>query len=153
MWDVFYLKPELPSAGVPNTHAARRKTLCGTLDYLPPEMVEGRDHDAAVDVWSLGVLCYEFLFGRPPFEAEGHSETYKRILKVDLQWPEHPQISAGAKDLIHKVCSALNISVGCDKHQERYSLTPVDCSQGLAVTSSSVMLPYTQQPHAWRSRK
>ena len=36
-----------------------RKTLCGTLDYLPPEMVEGHDHDSAVDVWSLGVLCYE----------------------------------------------------------------------------------------------
>ncbi|CAL5222807.1 g5226 [Coccomyxa viridis] len=88
------------SVHAPNS---RRKTLCGTLDYLPPEMVEGRDHDAAVDVWSLGVLCYEFLFGRPPFEAEGHSETYKRILKVDLQWPEHPQISAGAKDLIHKL--------------------------------------------------
>ena len=80
-----------------------RKTLCGTLDYLPPEMVEGRDHDAAVDVWSLGVLCYEFLFGAPPFEAEGHSDTYKRILKVDLQWPAQPAVSAGAKDLIHKV--------------------------------------------------
>ncbi len=65
-------------------------------------MVEGRDHDAAVDVWSLGVLCYEFLLGSPPFEAEGHSETYKRILKVDLQWPAQPAISAGAKDLIHK---------------------------------------------------
>ena len=38
---------------------SRRKTLCGTLDYLPPEMVEGHDHDSAVDVWSLGVLCYE----------------------------------------------------------------------------------------------
>ena len=92
---------------------ARRKTLCGTLDYLPPEMVEGRDHDAAVDVWSLGVLCYEFLLGRPPFEAEGHSETYKRILKVDLQWPEHPQISAGAKDLIHKVRPAHSSSFLC----------------------------------------
>ena len=59
-------------------------------------MVEGRDHDAAVDVWSLGVLCYEFLLGSPHFEAEGHSETYKRILKVDLQWPAQPAISAGA---------------------------------------------------------
>jgi len=84
---------------------AHRKTLCGTLDYLPPEMVEGRDHDAQVDVWSLGVLCYEFLFGNPPFEAEGHSETYKRILKVDLQWPDQRKISTGAKDLITKVCS------------------------------------------------
>ena len=43
---------------------SRRKTLCGTLDYLPPEMVEGAPHDASVDVWSLGVLCYEFLYGQ-----------------------------------------------------------------------------------------
>jgi len=67
------------SVHAPNS---RRQTLCGTLDYLPPEMVEGRDHDYAVDVWSLGVLAYEFLVGTPPFEAEGHSETYKRILRV-----------------------------------------------------------------------
>lgn len=88
------------SVHAPNS---RRKTLCGTLDYLPPEMVEGRDHDSRVDVWSLGVLCYEFLFGTPPFEALGHSETYKRILKVDLRFPNHRQISDGAKDLIRKL--------------------------------------------------
>ena len=51
---------------------SRRRTLCGTLDYLPPEMVEGREHDSAVDNWSLGVLAYEFLTGGPPFEAPGH---------------------------------------------------------------------------------
>lgn len=50
---------------------SRRRTLCGTLDYLPPEMVEGREHDAAVDNWSLGVLAFEFLTGAPPFEAPG----------------------------------------------------------------------------------
>ena len=87
-----------------------RKTLCGTLDYLPPEMVEGHDHDSNVDVWSLGVLCYEFLCGVPPFEAEGHSETYKRILKVDLKFPPKPRISDGAKDLIGKVCTRLAAS-------------------------------------------
>ncbi len=80
-----------------------RKTLCGTLDYLPPEMVEGADHDDKVDVWSLGVLCFEFLYGEPPFEAEGHSNTYKRILKVDLRFPATPEVSMGAKDLIRKV--------------------------------------------------
>lgn len=43
--------PPLPrSVHAPNS---RRKTLCGTLDYLPPEMVEGSYHDSAVDVWSL----------------------------------------------------------------------------------------------------
>lgn len=51
----------------------RRTTLCGTLDYLPPEMVEGRDHTEKVDHWALGVLAYEFLCGVPPFEdLKGH---------------------------------------------------------------------------------
>ena len=88
------------SVHAPNS---RRKTLCGTLDYLPPEMVQGLDHDSAVDVWSLGVLCYEFLFGQPPFEAEGHSNTYKRILRVDLKFPAEIPVSSGARDLIRKV--------------------------------------------------
>uniref|UniRef100_A0A9L0SYE5 non-specific serine/threonine protein kinase n=1 Tax=Equus caballus TaxID=9796 RepID=A0A9L0SYE5_HORSE len=59
--------------------SSRRTTLCGTLDYLPPEMIEGRMHDEKVDLWSLGVLCYEFLVGKPPFEASTYQETYKRI--------------------------------------------------------------------------
>ncbi|CAI0441411.1 unnamed protein product [Linum tenue] len=57
----------------------RRRTMCGTLDYLPPEMVESVEHDASVDIWSLGVLCYEFLYGVPPFEAMEHSDTYRRL--------------------------------------------------------------------------
>jgi serine/threonine protein kinase len=81
----------------------RRKTLCGTLDYLPPEMVEGQPHDANVDIWSLGVLAYEFLVGNPPFEAQSHTDTYKRIAKVDLKFPSH--VSASARDLISKVCA------------------------------------------------
>lgn len=75
--------------------------MCGTLDYLPPEMVEGKTHDENVDLWSLGVLCYEFLVGSPPFEAENHSETYARITKVDLRFPDF--VSSGARDLISKV--------------------------------------------------
>ena len=37
--------------------------MCGTLDYLPPEMVTGEMHDATVDMWCLGILLYEFLIG------------------------------------------------------------------------------------------
>lgn len=83
----------------------RRTTLCGTLDYLPPEMIEGKTHDEKVDLWSLGVLCYEFLAGKPPFETESYDETYKRIIRVDLRFP--PCISDGARDLISKVCCLL----------------------------------------------
>jgi aurora kinase A len=85
--------------------SSRRTTLCGTLDYLPPEMIEGRAHNEKVDLWSLGVLCYEFLVGKPPFEAEGHSETYKRIARVDLHFPNY--VSDGARDLISKLLRRL----------------------------------------------
>jgi aurora kinase len=80
----------------------RRTTLCGTLDYLPPEMIEGKDHSAHVDLWSLGVLCYEFLVGVPPFEdTSSYRATYKRIANVDLKVPDF--VSAEAKDLITSV--------------------------------------------------
>jgi serine/threonine protein kinase len=81
--------------------SSRRTTLCGTLDYLPPEMIENKDHDHAVDIWALGVLAYEFLCGHPPFEAEGHSETYRRIVKVDLQFPTW--VSPEARDFIGRL--------------------------------------------------
>ncbi|KAK9103514.1 hypothetical protein Sjap_020768 [Stephania japonica] len=82
---------------------SKRTTMCGTLDYLAPEMIEKKAHDYAVDNWTLGVLCYEFLYGAPPFEAENQSDTFKRIMKVDLGFPSTPQVSAEAKDLISKL--------------------------------------------------
>lgn len=81
----------------------RRKTLCGTKDYLPPEMVENQPHDEKIDLWSLGVLCYELLTGNAPFEesANGRDTTYKRIAKADFTIPDH--VSVDARDLISSV--------------------------------------------------
>ena len=58
------------------------------------QMVEGQPHDKKVDIWSLGVLAYEFLVGNPPFEAQGHSETYRRISKVRSQDMHYPSAAA-----------------------------------------------------------
>ncbi|XP_013793648.1 aurora kinase-like, partial [Limulus polyphemus] len=80
--------------------SSRRATMCGTLDYLPPEMIENKTYNEKVDLWSLGILCYEFLVGKPPFEMENVNDTYRRIIKVDLHFPNH--VSEGAKDLIRK---------------------------------------------------
>lgn len=79
----------------------RRKTMCGTLDYLPPEMVLKKHHDEKVDYWSVGVLCYEFLVGRPPFETKTQEDTYSRIVKVQYLFPSF--MSQGSKDLISKL--------------------------------------------------
>lgn len=82
--------------------AFRRKTMCGTLDYLPPEMVEGHSYDMSVDQWCLGVLCYEFLVGNPPFEAADTEKTYEKIKHLNIVFPKH--VAQKARNLISKVC-------------------------------------------------
>ena len=46
-------------------------------------------HDEKVDLWSLGVLTYNKLVGKPPFEAESNNKTYRRITRVDLKFQPH----------------------------------------------------------------
>ena len=117
---------------------SRRTTLCGTLDYLPPEMVEGREHDNSADIWSLGVLTYEFLVGNPPFEAEDHKTTYKRIARVDLQFPGN--VCSGAQDLIRKY--------GCMLICEDVLFTLVRCR--LLVKDQKARLKLSELPkHPW----
>uniref|UniRef100_A0A8D0G578 non-specific serine/threonine protein kinase n=1 Tax=Sphenodon punctatus TaxID=8508 RepID=A0A8D0G578_SPHPU len=79
----------------------RRTTLCGTTDYLAPEMIDGRPHDENVDVWCVGVLCYECLVGSAPFDAPTRLETFRRIKEVRLVFPVW--VPDGAKDLISKI--------------------------------------------------
>lgn len=45
-----------------------RKTFCGTLDYVSPEVSNGKAYDNKIDCWSVGVLAYELMTGFPPFE-------------------------------------------------------------------------------------
>ncbi|RCV40746.1 hypothetical protein SETIT_9G079600v2 [Setaria italica] len=83
---------------------AKRHTLCGTIDYLAPEMIDKKAHDHAVDNWTLGILCYEFLYGSPPFEADKQADTFRsKIVRVDLTFPSTPSVSSEAKDLISKL--------------------------------------------------
>ncbi|KAL0637071.1 spindle assembly checkpoint kinase [Maublancomyces gigas] len=86
------------SVHAPNS---RRTTMCGTLDYLPPEMLNGSNfHNEKVDLWSLGVLTYEFLVGAAPFE-DNPVETQRRIVKADMKVPDF--VSPEAADLIRKL--------------------------------------------------
>lgn len=82
----------------------RRKTMCGTLDYLPPEMIKPGTSDnfynEKVDLWSLGVLTYEFLVGEAPFE-DTPVMTQRRIARADMSIP--PWVSKEATDLIKRV--------------------------------------------------
>lgn len=58
---------------------SNRTTICGTMDYLSPEMVNGEPHTKTVDVWSLGVLMFELLTGSAPFhDASKLQFSYKK---------------------------------------------------------------------------
>ncbi|KAI7879890.1 Pkinase-domain-containing protein [Lichtheimia hyalospora FSU 10163] len=73
-------------------------TVCGTPDYFAPEIIKSKGYSKAVDWWSLGVLIYEMLVGRPPFEDKHPIELYQKILECRVPWPE--DISPEAKDLL-----------------------------------------------------
>lgn len=86
----------------------RRNTMCGTLDYLPPEMIKnghgGNFYSEKVDLWSLGVLTYEFLVGEAPFE-DTQAMTQRKIVRGDYTIPNF--VSREAKDLIKRVRTVL----------------------------------------------
>ena len=60
----------------------KRKTICGTPNYLAPEFLEGNnEHGFKADVWSLGVLAYTMSIGKAPFVTTEVKKTYKKIKK------------------------------------------------------------------------
>ena len=81
----------------------RRRTMCGTLDYLPVEIVRSQPYTPAVDMWSLGVLAFEFLYGKPPFVTSDTRATYAKISAAEYTFPSTPVVSAEGQDLIRKL--------------------------------------------------
>mmetsp|Transcript_49103 Transcript_49103/g.153734 ORF Transcript_49103/g.153734 Transcript_49103/m.153734 type:complete len:692 (+) Transcript_49103:143-2218(+) len=78
-----------------------RTTFCGTLDYLAPEMIQGRGHNHTLDIWSLGVLLYEMVVGRPPFQSTNHVMLVSKILEMQLKFPAF--VPVGVRDLVKQV--------------------------------------------------
>lgn len=76
-------------------------TLCGTPDYLAPEIILNEGHDRAVDYWALGVLIYEMTAGMPPFYADDPMEVYEKILSGHVSIPSH--FSKSLSDIIKKL--------------------------------------------------
>ncbi|KAL6503802.1 Serine/threonine-protein kinase AtPK2/AtPK19 [Orobanche gracilis] len=65
----------------------RSNSMCGTLEYMAPEIIIGKGHDKAADWWSVGILLYEMLTGKPPFVGGNRQKIQQKILKDKVKLP------------------------------------------------------------------
>ncbi|KUF98793.1 Potassium voltage-gated channel subfamily H member 6 [Phytophthora nicotianae] len=84
----------------------RKRTMCGTPNYIAPEILSGQrgdGHSFEVDIWSTGVVMYTLLVGRPPFETDDVKATYKRIRANQYEFPDTVHVSRSAQSLIRGI--------------------------------------------------
>ncbi|KAM7276475.1 hypothetical protein ACFE04_018341 [Oxalis oulophora] len=76
----------------------RSNSMCGTLEYMAPEIILGKGHDKAADWWSVGILLYEMLTGKPPFVGGNRQKIQEKILKDKMKMPSY--LSSEAHSLL-----------------------------------------------------
>lgn len=149
----------------------KKYAVCGTPNYIAPEVLKMQGHGFAADVWAMGCIMYAMLVGTPPFETATLSETYQRITRNIYSIPPH--VSPAARDLIssmlrldptdrptvaqvlqHEFLSqplVLNeLPASCCITQPKFPL-PVPSSPGSAGTASTKHVPVAASTLAVRS--
>ena len=69
----------------------RTNSFIGTMEYMAPEIIQGKGHGKDVDWWSVGILLFEMMTGMPPFNAKSRNQLQKQITGGKLKYPcKHP---------------------------------------------------------------
>merc|ERR1712070_414254 len=83
---------------------SRTYTLCGTPEYIAPEVLLNKGHGKPVDWWTLGILIYEMIVGQPPFCDEEPMGVYQKILAGKIYFPKY--FDRNAKALVKNILQA-----------------------------------------------
>jgi Tol biopolymer transport system component len=87
-------RPTLTSVGT------GRGVVLGTVAYMSPEQASGRPVDGRADIWAFGVLLFEMVSGRRPFEGDGITEVLSAVLRSEPNWEALPDVPARIRLLI-----------------------------------------------------
>ncbi|CAD8080575.1 unnamed protein product [Paramecium primaurelia] len=128
-WSIF-----LPNGG------KAKPCVCGTIEYMPPEVITKQKHDKGVDIWSLGILLYYMLHGELLFRSKHKEELYEKICnKQQIKYNE--KLSDECKLLFQQMLAhqkRINIQqvlnsdwvikmLKCKQNQNQLELTPIKC--------------------------
>jgi len=146
--DLGYLK--VVDFGFAKIITDRTWTLCGTPEYLAPEIITNKGHNLGVDWWAIGILIFEMLVGFPPFCADDPMEIYQKILRGKITFP----VASGksAKDLVTKLLAANPTArLGCLKRggrdvREHAFFKPVDFGELEAKKIKAPFIPTIKSP-------
>lgn len=78
-------------------------TLCGSPIYMAPEILKYNKYDEKVDLWSVGIILFEMLTGKPPFTANNHIQLLRTIETTDFKIPDDVNISNECMDLLRSL--------------------------------------------------
>ncbi|KAI7892823.1 kinase-like domain-containing protein [Mucor mucedo] len=129
---------------------SRTNTVCGTAEYMAPEILLELNYDKGVDFWTFGILMYEMLTGYTPFRCGNKKKTLDAILKKKLQIPYY--ISADAKDLLIRLLRKNpNVRLGCgedglDKLKSHRFFKKIDWEELKSRTLTPPITPIVTDP-------